>query len=115
MCATYHSLCDWVIKGDLDEDAVISESESEEEAEKAPPSDVEGNSTVKVKKRSRKIKDKTNLFPSRRSINKWLTDATYLNLKLPGEEILNKESSTVTVRIPRKQQDIKCLTLKLIT
>ena len=56
MCATYHSLCDWVIKGDLDEDTVSSESESEEEAEKAPPSDVEGNSTVKVKKRSRKIK-----------------------------------------------------------
>ena len=51
MCATYHSLCDWEIKGDLDEDTVISESESEEEAEKAPPSDVEGNSTVKVKKR----------------------------------------------------------------
>ena len=59
---------DWVIEGDLDEDTVSSESESEEEVEKAPPSDVEGSSTVKVKKCCKKIKDKTNLFPSRRSL-----------------------------------------------
>ena len=116
---------DWRIEGDLEEDTVSSESESEEEGEKTLQTEVdvnntpeesktevnnttesveEGTSTRKAKKCCKKAKYKTNLFPYRRSINKWLEDATYLNLKLAAEEILNKESSTVTVGIDDTQK-----------
>lgn len=49
------------------------------------------------KKRRRKKDNNPYRFPSRRTLNKWLEDASYLNLKSAGEHIFNKQDSTVTI------------------
>ena len=41
-------------------------------------------------KRRKYAKDLTNVFPSRRTINRYLEDASYMNLLMVAEELLNK-------------------------
>ena len=101
---------DWKMEGDWNGEIFSSESESEEEKENSnmkevnPVDEKKESDNSKGKKRSRRRKNKTKLFPSRRSLNKWLEDASYLNMKMVADEVLHKENKTVTVGIDDTQK-----------
>ena len=64
----------------------FSDSDSETDLEKAAEN---------AKKRRKSAKDLTKVFPSNRSIDKYLEDASYLNLLMAAEYIVNKDDTDV--------------------
>ena len=85
---------DWSLHSELPDkkDSTVDESdESDSEFE----SDSEVDSSSGAIKRRRSAKDLTYVFPSNRSLDKYLEDASYLNLKMVANHILNKEEGNV--------------------
>ena len=71
-----------------------SEIESEDECHNVngiPPTP----NTSKTRMRQKSAKDLSHIFPSNRCIDRYLEDASYLNLKMAAELILNKDDEDV--------------------
>ena len=59
----------------------------------------ENNPDVTKPKRRKVNRNLENVFPSRRSLNRYLQDASYLNLRMVAEIMLSKNDNVVTVGI----------------
>ena len=84
--------------GDEEDDIDMKENEEDPDNENSKDEnniivDVDGKSI----KRRRLLQDYSYVFPSRRSLNRYLEDACFLNLRMVGESILNKKENVVTI------------------
>ena len=81
----------WKLQNELNEEGDGEMSDEEEETEDNPEF---------VRPKLRKVNtDLENVFPSRRSLNRYLQDASYMNLRMVADILLNKDDKVVTVGV----------------
>lgn len=93
---------EWKKESNFDENSDNAEgvSEIKTEVESSDESDLDDDTKKDQstgRKRRRSDLDKTYVFPSRRCLNNWLEDASYLNLRFAADQLINKGDNTVTV------------------
>ena len=78
----------------VDDNHCEMQSDIFDESDEDEPQQHDDASTTK---RRMSAKDLTYVFPSRRTINRYLEDASYLNLQMVAEHILDKKDNIITV------------------
>jgi len=87
-----------VANGIFDQEWQLTTEDDEDEEERKHDESDETTMTAKRRRVNTDI-DNDNVFPSRRTLMRYVEDASYMNLKMVAEVMLNKEDQVVTVGI----------------